>query len=115
MAGQLLNETVSSWVDSNTPRLGASLAYYTIFGIAPLFLIVLRVSSLWFGKEAAQHELFGQLQGLLGKDGSTAVESIVTSAANQPRTGWWATCLAMITLGVALTGIFVELQDALNT
>jgi membrane protein len=76
---------------------------------------VLRVSSLWFGKEAAQHELFGQLQGLLGKDGSMAVEAIVTSAANQPRTGWWATCLAMVTLSVAVTGVFVELQDALNT
>src|SRR6202012_903045 len=64
---QLAKETLSSWTESKTPRLGAALAYYTIFGIAPLFLIVLRISSLWFGREAAQHQLFGQLQGLLGK------------------------------------------------
>jgi membrane protein len=113
--GQILKETVASVLDSKTPRLGAALAYYTVFAIAPLFLIVLHVSSLWFGEEAARHELFGQIQGLLGTQGGKAIESIVTSAAQQPQTGWWATCLATVTLLIAATGVFVELQDALNT
>jgi membrane protein len=108
-------DTVLAMLDTNTPRLGASLAYYTVFAIAPLFVIVLRISSVWFGQAAAQHELFGQLQGLVGKEGGKAIESIVTSAANQPAAGWWATVLAAVTLIVATTGVFVELQDALNT
>jgi len=112
---QILRETVASLLANNTPRMGAALAYYTVFGIAPIFLIVLHVSSIWFGEEAARHELFGQLQGLVGTEGGKAIESIVTAAASKPQTGWWATCLAIVTLGVAVTGVFVELQDALNT
>ncbi|HEX3801093.1 MAG TPA: YihY/virulence factor BrkB family protein [Verrucomicrobiae bacterium] len=111
----LCKETFSAWVGINTPRLGASLAYYTVFAIAPLFLIVLRVAGIWFGQEAAQHELFGQVQQLLGKAGATAIESMVTSASNQASAGRWATLIAIVTLGVGVTGVFVELQDALNT
>ncbi|HEX4343678.1 MAG TPA: YihY/virulence factor BrkB family protein [Verrucomicrobiae bacterium] len=111
----LCKETFSAWIGINTPRLGASLAYYTVFAIAPLFLIVLHVAGIWFGREAAQHELFGQVQQLLGKAGATAIESLVTSASNQPRVGRWATVIAVATLGVGVTGVFVELQDALNT
>src|SRR5581483_11368720 len=107
--GQILKETFAAFMDSKTPRLGASLAYYTVFAIAPLFLIVLHISSLCFGEQAARHELFGQLQGLLGTQGGKAVESIVTSAAQQPQTGWWATTLATLTLIVGATGVFVEL------
>jgi membrane protein len=111
----LCRDTALEWKQSNTFRMGASLAYYTTFAIAPLFVIALSISSLWFGEEAARHELFGQLQGLLGEQGGKAIESIVTAASSKPDTGSFATVLATITLILAATAVFVELQDALNT
>jgi membrane protein len=111
----ILKETAADWKDSHTPRLGASLAYYTVFAIAPLFIITLAVAGFAFGAEAARHELFGQIQGLVGNEGGKAIESIVTAASNRPKTGSWATLIALATLLVASTGVFIELQDALNT
>jgi membrane protein len=111
----LLKETAVEWKGCSTARLGAALAYYTTFAIAPLFVITLSITSLWFGEEAARHELFGQIHGLVGEEGGKAIESIVTAASKKPETGGWATFLAAITLLLASTGVFIELQDALNT
>ncbi len=111
---QILQETGRSWTESKTPRLGAALAYYTVFAIAPLFLIALRMASLWFGEDSARHHLYGQIQGLLGEAGGKAIESMMT-ATDQHHEGGWATFLATATLAVAAMGVFVELQDALNT
>ena len=95
-------------------RLGASLAFYTIFSIAPLFLIALALAGLMFGEQAAQKQLFNQLNGLLGPQGGEAVQAIVASA-KKPTAGAWATAAAIATLMIGATGTFVELQDALNT
>ena len=113
-AGLLLKETALAWSDSKTPRLGAALAYYTIFAIAPLFVIALAVAGYLFGPEAARRGLFGQIYGLVGRQGGEAIQSMV-AAANQPRAGLWATVGAVGTLLAGATAVFVELQDALNT
>lgn len=112
---RLCKRTVMECIESRTPRLGAALAYYTVFAIAPIFLIALSVASFWFGKDAAQNQLFGQLKGLLGADGAKAIEAILGAASNQPHLGHIASAMAIGTLLVAVTGVFVELQDALNT
>jgi membrane protein len=102
------------WAGGRMSRFGAALAYYTAFAVAPLLLIALAIGGFWFGKEAAQNELFGQLSGLMGREGVSAVQSLVTAAANRPRTGLMATGLAMGVLCVGAMGVFVELQDSLN-
>lgn len=109
----LVKETAVAWSGSNTPRLGAALAYYTIFAVAPLFIIALWVAGMLFGQEAARQELFGQINGLVGKNGSQAIQSLV-AAANQPKAGTWASIGALAALFVGATAVFVELQDALN-
>lgn len=111
---KLVKQTASEWMDQNVQRLGAALAFYTVFAIAPLFVIVLAIAGLWFGAEAARHELFGQVSGLVGSDGGDAIQALV-SAANKPKTGAWATIIAVATLFAGATGVFVELQDALNS
>jgi len=113
-AAQLLQATAVAWVNNKTPRLGAALAYYTIFAIAPLFIIALSVAGFCFGQEAARRELFGQVNGLVGRDGGEAIQSLV-AAANRPQAGKWATAAAIATLLAGATAVFVELQDALNT
>lgn len=94
--------------------MGAALAFYTLFAIAPLFVIVLAIAGVWFGEEAARRELFGQVSGLVGSEGGEAIQSLV-SAAHKPKTGFWATVIAVVTLFVGATGVFVQLQDALNS
>jgi membrane protein len=110
---ELVKQTATEWVDQDVPRLGAALSFYTIFAIAPLFLIVLAVAGLWFGAEAARRELFGQLSTLVGSEGGEAIQALV-SAARQPKAGLWATAIALITLFVGATSVFVQLQDSLN-
>lgn len=111
---RLVRQTTLEWMAQDVPRLGASLAFYTIFAIAPLFVIVLAIAGLWFGEEAARRELFNEVSGLVGSEGREAIEALV-SAANQPKAGAWATVAALATLFIGVTGVFVELQDALNT
>jgi membrane protein len=77
-------------------------------------VIVLAISGFVFGKEAAQRELFQQLSGLLGDRGAEAIQSIVASA-DRPDAGVWATILATVTLFIGSTGVFIQLQDSLNT
>jgi membrane protein len=110
----LMKETFRGWSEHRGLRLGAALAFYTIFAIAPLFIIVLAIAGFVFGEEAARRELFQQLSGLLGQRGGEAIEGIVASA-DRPKAGAWATVLATITLFIGSTGVFVQLQDSLNT
>jgi membrane protein len=110
---QLLRDTIRDCVDGDFVSQGAALSYYTFFAIAPLFILVLAIAGFWFGEEAAQKELFGQLNQLVGKDGGEAIQSLV-AAANKPRTGFWAASIAVGTLVVAATSVFVQLQDSLN-
>lgn len=107
-------QTATEWIDQDVPRLGAALSFYTLFAIAPLFVIVLAIAGFWFGEEAARRELFGQVSGLVGSTGGAAIQELV-SAADKPKTGVWATAIAAATLFVGATGVFVQLQDALNS
>lgn len=110
---ELLQQTAAEWTDQDLSRLGAALAFYTLFAIAPLFVIVLAIAGLWFGEEAARRELFDQVSGLVGSEGGEAVQALVSSA-REPKTGAWAAFFAVATLLVGATGVFVQLQDALN-
>jgi membrane protein len=111
----LLKDAFQAWLNGKTPRLGAALAYYTIFAIAPLFIIALTIAGFWFGEEAARKELFGQISSLVGKEGGEAIQSIIAAAGKKTDAGLWAGVAAVTTLFVGATGVFVELQDALNT
>ena len=79
----LIKAATSSWVDDYAQSMGAALAYYTMFSIAPLLLIVISIAGLVFGVDAARGEISGQLQGLLGLPAAQAVQSLLESV-NQP-------------------------------
>jgi membrane protein len=112
--GELFWETTRAVAGSKLPRFGAALAYYTLFSIAPLILIVLAIAGFWFGRETAQHELFSQLSQLIGHRGTEAIKTLM-AAANKPKTGLLATTIALAMLFIGASSVFVELQDALNT
>jgi membrane protein len=109
----LLKETMVACLEHNVPRLGAALAYYTLFAIAPLFVIVLAVAAFAFGEQATRRELLGQISGLVGKEGGEAIQAVI-AAAHKPKAGVLATGVAITMLLIGATGVFIELQDALN-
>lgn len=110
----ILKQTGHDWSDDKVPRLGAALAYYAIFSIAPLVVIVIAIAGMWFGKDQAQQQTLTQLSGMVGDQGAQAIASLL-EAANKPREGLIASALAIVTLIVGAAGVFVQLQDALNT
>lgn len=111
---ELVKQVVSEWIAQDVPRMGAALAFYTFFAISPLFVIVLAIAGFWFGEQAARRELFSQFSGLVGSEGAEAIQALV-SAAQKPKAGAWATVIAGVTLFAGATGVFVQLQDALNS
>ena len=103
-----------AWWDDDALRLGASLAYYTLFALAPILLVATAVAGLVFGAEAVRGEIVGQLDHLVGREGARAVQSLLEGASHR-RAGILATALGSITFVIAATGAFLELQAALNT
>src|ERR1035441_3607036 len=78
--GALLKQTVNAWIDDNAPRLGASLAFYTLLSLAPLLIVVVAVAALAFGQKAAQGQLIWEIQDLVGTEGALAIQSLIQSA-----------------------------------
>jgi membrane protein len=105
---------LQAWWDDDALRLGASLAFYTLFALAPILLVATAVAGVVFGPEAVRGEIVGQLDHLLGRDGARAVQGLL-EGASQRRAGMLATVLGSITFVIAATGAFLELQAALNT
>lgn len=110
----LFGTALRAWWDDDAPRLGASLAYYTLFAIAPILIVATAVAGMVFGAEAVRGEIVGQLDHLVGREGALAVQSLL-EGASQRRAGIVATVLGSIAFVVAATGAFLELQAALNT
>ena len=109
----LIKAAFSSWLDDYAPSMGAALAYYTMFSIAPLLLIVISTAGLVFGEEAVRGEVFGQLQGLMGDRGAEAVQGLLESVS-KPEEGIAGTVIGTVLLLVDATTVFGELQDAFD-
>ena len=110
----LFKQTASEWMEDDAPSLGAALAYYTVFSLAPLMTIAIAIAGFFLGKEAAQGQIFDELRGLLGADGGKAVEEMVQSANAQPTAGIVATIISVIMLLFGASGVFGQLQASLN-
>lgn len=110
---ELCKQSVASWRADYAPSMGAALAYYTVFSVAPLILIVISVVGLVFGRDEARGEISAQLSGLMGDDGARAVQSML-EALNKPAQGIFATLVGIVLLLVGATTVFGELQDALD-
>ena len=109
----LIKTTFSSWLDDYAPSMGAALAYYTLFSIAPLLLIVISTAGLVFGEDAVRGEIFAQLRDLMGDQGAQAVQSLLASVS-EPKKGIAGTVIGVVLLVVGATSVLGELQDALD-
>jgi membrane protein len=112
--GALLGDALKAWYRHNAPRLGASLAFYTMFSLAPLLIVVIGVASLIFGRAAAEGQIIGQIRELTGREGAEVIRQVV-AGAREPVSGILATSLGLLTLFLGATAVVAELRDALNT
>jgi membrane protein len=109
----LMKQSIQAWSDDYAPSMGAALAYYTAFSLAPLLLLVIAIAGVVFGQEAARGEIIGQLRGLLGEPGARTIEELLTSAS-QPHASAVASLVGVVTLLLGATSVFGELQSALD-
>jgi membrane protein len=114
LLARLLMETYDEWSSDKAPRMGAALAYYTIFSLAPLLVIVIAVAGFFLGTEAVEEALVTEMQGFVGPDTARAIQRII-SASFDPGSGALATVVAVILLLFGSTVVFAEMRDALNT
>jgi len=106
-------QAVYAWLDDYAPSMGAALAYYTVFSIAPLLLIVVSLAGLIFGEEASEGHVVAQLETLTGTQAAQALQDLLRSV-NRPAWGSFAALSGVAVLIVGATTVFAELQDSLD-
>jgi membrane protein len=109
----LLRETFVAWWNDNALRLGASLAFYSVFSIAPCLIFAVLIVGLVYGNDAAAGRIAEQLQGVMGPDAARGVQSLIATA-HRTSSGSRATMLSVLALFVGASSAFSELQSALN-
>jgi membrane protein len=109
----LLREVVAQWQRDRALAQGAALAYYTLFSMAPLLVLVIALAGLALGRAAAEGELVDRIAGLVGPDGARLVAGMI-GQVSQPRSGALATAASLLTMVFGATGVFAQLQTSLN-
>ncbi|MCW3462763.1 YihY/virulence factor BrkB family protein [Chitinophaga nivalis] len=113
MLWQVLKQSVSDFFEDKVLKLSAALAYYTIFSVAPMLIIIIFLCDLFLGKEAVEGSIYGQISGLVGDAAALQIQAMIKNATlSNDMT--WATAVGFITLIIGATGVFAEIQDSIN-
>jgi membrane protein len=110
----LMKASAGNWMAHKDARMGAALAYYSIFSLGPITIIAMAVAGLFFGRDVVQGEVSAAMKGLLGDSGAQAVQTML-AGASKPSEGLMATLIGLGALVFAAVGVVVQLKDALNT
>ncbi|HUW37475.1 MAG TPA: YihY/virulence factor BrkB family protein [Rhodocyclaceae bacterium] len=110
---QVINAAVTDWINHRAARKGAALAFYTLFSMAPILILVIAIAGFFYGAQAAQGEILMQLRGLVGDQGAKAIQLILAGARNQEQ-GRLATLVATALLLFGATSVFAELKASLD-
>jgi membrane protein len=109
----LLRKTFSAWSGHEASRLGAALAFYSILSLAPLMVLVVAIAGLVFGHSSAQDQIIAEVEGMVGQQGGDAVRAMIEQG-QKPAAGLIASLVGVVTLLFGASGVFGELQTALN-
>lgn len=110
----LLKQSGANWLAHKDARLGAALAYYSIFSLGPMIIIAIAIAGFFFGQDVVRGEVGAAIKGMLGESGAQAVQTMLTGAG-QSQKGLLPTLIGLGTLIFAAVGVVVQLKDALNT
>lgn len=111
--GTILVEAGKAFSNDNAMKYSASLSYYTIFSMAPLLLIVIAMTSVFFGEEAVNGQVYGEIRSWVGKDAAVQIQDMIKNGQLSNKS-WIATTIGIIALAIGATGVFVEIQDSIN-
>jgi len=111
---KLLKQAGTDWSDHNATRLAAALAYYTVLSVAPLLVLAISVVSLVFGEEAARGQVASELAGIVGPQAGEGIQTMIQHA-DSPTGGTISSIISVVVLLLGASGVFGELQSALNT
>ncbi|HEV7590369.1 MAG TPA: YhjD/YihY/BrkB family envelope integrity protein, partial [Longimicrobium sp.] len=108
----LVKESAKDFSDDECPRMAAALAYYTVFALPPLLILILMIVGKFVSRETVSQALGGQIGGMIGSDGAKTIQAMITQA-KQPGGGVMATILGLGAVVLGATGAFMQLQTAL--
>ena len=112
-SGTLLYKSFNAFLDDNALKMSASLAYYTIFAIAPLLLVIVSLAGIIYGQDAAQGKIFAELNKFVGSGAANQIQEIIKNISKSQDTVF-AIIAGSITLFIGTTGVFIEIQDSIN-
>ncbi len=113
-AGKIFRDSFQGFLDDKVLKLSGSLAYTMVFAMGPLILIIITATSFFFGREAIEGKIYGQLEGFMGRDTALQLQEIIKHAAISGKSHL-ATIIGIIFLFIGATGIFSEIQDSINS
>jgi len=109
----ILKETYNDFADNKALRMSAALAYYTIFSIAPILIIIISICDIFYGKAAIEGSIYGHIKTFVGSAAALQIEQVIRNATNSNKVTW-ASVVGVVSLLVAATGVFGEIQDSIN-
>ncbi|HZR02606.1 MAG TPA: YihY/virulence factor BrkB family protein, partial [Burkholderiales bacterium] len=110
---QIARSAVTDWFNDSAPRLGASIAFYSIFALAPLLVIAIAIAGAVFGEDAARGQIVAQIGGLVGTRAAQGLEQMIQSASLKQQS-WFSSGVGLVTLLLGASGVFVEMQYAFD-
>jgi membrane protein len=110
----LIKQSAVQWIEDEPFQLAAALSYYTLFSLAPLIIIAIAIAGFVFGREAAQDQIVSTLQGMIGQDSAKAVQEVIESSSEQPKTGIVSSIVGVLALIFGAGGVVGQLQTSLN-
>ena len=110
----LMKDTFSNFSEYKVPKLSASLAYYTVFSIGPLLIVIISLCGLFLGREAVEGSIYAQLEGFVGDDAAKQIQDIIKNASVSGK-GTVAAIIGIVTLLIGATSVFGEIQDSINS
>jgi membrane protein len=112
---KVVKGAISQWIEDEPFQLAAALSYYTLFSLAPLLIIVIATAGLAFTREAAESQIVGTIQQMIGQQSAQAVQGIIQSARSQPKAGIISSVIGIVALLFGAGGVVGQLQTSLNT
>ncbi len=109
----LLSKTFDEFLTDNALKLSAALSYYTIFSLPPLLIIIINVCGFFFGADAVEGKIFGQINGLVGNDAAMQIQETIKNVKLSDR-NTFATIVSLVILLIGASGVFSEIQDSIN-
>ncbi|MCY7349248.1 MAG: YihY/virulence factor BrkB family protein [Cytophagaceae bacterium] len=111
---ETLKGAFTAFNDDNALKMSASLSYYTIFSLSPMLIIIISLCGLFFGREAVQGQIYGQIRGLVGESSAVQIQELIKNAELSNQSGF-AAVIGVVILLIGATGVFAEIQDSINS